>query len=105
MTIEQFRLLRKGDTILDGNHRNAARKILNIKRIHGKRGQGYKTRVVITCTNLKSPSSPTHIFVSDEIGSARFSFNAPRCGAICVRPTVSEFVCNLDRGHAGECHE
>jgi hypothetical protein len=72
VTPEQWRLIRAGDTILDGNHRMARRKIFEIKRIRGQRGQGLKTRVVITCTNLKSQSSPTHIFVSDELGCARF---------------------------------
>lgn len=74
MTIEQWRLLRPGDVVLDGAHGHARRKIFSITRVSGTRGQGLKTRVCLTCTNLKQSNAKTHIFVSDELGSRRFHF-------------------------------
>lgn len=46
--------------------------MFGVRRISGTRGQGNKTRVTITCENLKS-GGHTHIFVSDEIGMKRFT--------------------------------
>lgn len=88
MTIFEFKGLRVGDVLLDGNHRRARRKIYAIKRVSGTRGQGTKTRVAITCTNLKSNGSRTIIFVSDEIGSARFELARKAVAEAGVQPTT-----------------
>jgi len=74
MTVEQFKLLRAGDVVVDLASSRRTRKIHKVSRVHGRNGQAGKTRVGLTVDNLKSNGKTTIIFVSDETGALRFEF-------------------------------
>ena len=74
VTVEQFKLLRAGDVVVDLASSRRTRKIHKVSRVHGRHGQAGKTRVGLTVDNLKSNGKTTIIFVSDETGALRFEF-------------------------------
>lgn len=81
MTLEQFRLLRPGDVVLDLAHGRARRKIHEIRKHRGKHTQRGLTRYSLVVDNLKQSGQTTIIFVSENTGPVRFELAAKRSEA------------------------